>query len=269
MYYAMRRRRHVAETNIRLCFPGLDRHAQRSLVREHFRSLGMMLMESALCWWGSDERMRALVSVDGTEHLHNALAAGRGVLMLSGHFTTNELAGRFVALTLPWPVHSMYRPHENPFIDHLIYRGRARSLPEQFARDDIRGLLRALKQNKIVWYAPDQAYVGKGSVIAPFFGVPAATNPATARIAKMSGAAVVPFFPRRLPGGAGYEIRILPALTGFPSGDEVADAERVNQVFEDLIRQAPEQYYWIHRRFKHRYRPELDAYSSELDSSSR
>jgi KDO2-lipid IV(A) lauroyltransferase len=118
--------------------------------------------------------------------------------------------------------------------------------------EDLRGLLRAFKRGQAVWYAPDQNHGLRNSVFAPFFGVPACTLAATSRLAALSGAAVVPYFPRRLPGAAGYEIVILPALDDFPGADPVADAARINALLENHIRQAPEQYLWVHRRFKTR-----------------
>ncbi len=145
----------------------------------------------------------------------------------------------------------MYRPNENPVLEHQIRGNREARFGEPIKRDDIRGVIRALRCGEGVWYASDQNYGHQHSVFAPFFGIPAATNTATSRIARSTGAAVVPFFTLRLPDGRYLQI-IEPALTDFPSDDPARDAERINHLIEDWVRQAPEQYFWMHRRFKDR-----------------
>jgi KDO2-lipid IV(A) lauroyltransferase len=244
------RRRHIAETNIRLCFPELTPRARARLVRDHFASLGISMLEVAMGWWASERRLRTLGQVQGLEHLQQALAHGKGVILLSAHFTCLELGGRLLALHAPF--HVMYRPHENPVLEHVQRSNREAHFERAIPRDDPRAMLRSLKQNKAVWYAPDQNYGHKHSVFAPFFGVPAATSTATARLARVSGAAVVPFFPIRRGDGRGYDLTLLPALEDFPSDDVAADTARINRLIEDHVRKAPEQYLWAHQRFKDR-----------------
>jgi KDO2-lipid IV(A) lauroyltransferase len=247
-YHLLRRRRRVAEINIELCFQDLTPAARRSLVKRHFGALGIALVEAALCWWLPDEKIRRLGRVEGLEHLQAGLARGRGVIMLTGHFTALDLGGRF--LTLEAPVSALYRPHGNPLFEEIVRRGRERSAEQAIPKTDVRGMLRALKDNHAIWFAPDQSYRRKQSAVIPFFGVPAPTNTATSTFARMSGAAVVPFYPERLPGAEGYRLVILPALEDFPSDDPVADAQRTNLLLEQQIRRIPEQYLWVHRRFK-------------------
>lgn len=243
------RRRRIAAINLELCFPELSPNERAVLLDEHFMALGVGLFETAMAWWASDKKLQSLARVEGVEHLTHALAHGHGVILLTGHFTLLELGARFI--TWHHPFHAMYRSHKNRLYEMVMRRERERrsGLPP-LPHEDIRGLLRALKKGRAVWYAPDQNHGIRNSVFVPFFGVTACTVMATSRLATMSGAAVVPYFPKRLPGTTGYEITILPALTDFPSGDVAADTRRINTLLEDYIRQAPEQYFWVHRRFK-------------------
>jgi len=217
-------------------------------LRRHFESLGMTLIEMGLCWWAPDVRLEPLFEIEGLEHLRAAQQRGKGVIMLTGHFTTLDLGGRF--LTMQAPVTAMYRRNENPLFERALRLGRERSAQQAIPKQDIRGMVRALKQNHAIWYAPDQSHRRRHSAVVPFFSVPAATNTATAALARMSGAQVVPFYSLRLPDDAGYRLVIEPAFDDFPSADAAADTLRINRWLEQRIRLAPEQYLWIHRRFK-------------------
>jgi KDO2-lipid IV(A) lauroyltransferase len=250
LYHFMPARREVARTNLALCFPALDAAARTELLRAHFGAIGMSMAELAMSWWGSDGRLVRLSEIEGIEHLQAALAERRGVILLTGHFTPMELCAHILSGAVPFD--AMYRPMDNPAVDWVVKRARDRRRNTTiFARDDIRAMLKSLKGGHAVWFGADQDYGREHSVFAPFFGVPAATITSTARFARMTGAAVVPYFPCRLPDGR-YRIRVLPALAGFPSGDAVADATRVNALVEAAVRECPEQYLWIHRRFKTR-----------------
>lgn len=249
-YYVMRDRRRVARINLGLCFPELDTDARRDLLREHFRSLGIGVMETAMSWWTPAARLRGLARSEGLEHLHAALDGGRGVILLSAHFTTLEIGGRLLSLQVPF--HVLYRRHKNAAFEAVMQRARARHFEKAIPRDDMRGLLKSLRANMPVWYAPDQNYGAEHSIFVSFFGIPASTITATARLARISGARVVPFFQERLPGAQGYRLRLYPALTQFPSDDEAADTQRINDLIEAEIRKMPAQYLWAHRRFKTR-----------------
>ncbi len=251
-----RRRRHIAEVNLRLCFPQLDDRERCELVKAHFLSLGKGVVETALCWWGRASQLRPKRVLVGREHLQEALAAGKGVILLSAHFTTLELGGRLLALDTPF--HVLYRQHKNPLFEYVMQRARKRRFEKAIPRNDTRALLASLRNGMPVWYAPDQNHGGPRSVFVPFFGIPAATLSATARLAKASGAGVVPFFQTRLPGNEGYLLTLCPALGNFPSGDLQADTARINRLLEDVIREVPEQYLWVHRRFK--TRPQGESY---------
>ncbi len=245
-----RRRCHVAAVNLRLCFPELDAGARAQLLEANLAATGMGLLEIALCWWAPDAALRERVEIEGLEHYDAALARGKGAILLTGHFTTLELGAGLFALHRPF--HAMYRPHGNPLYDTVMRWARERrSRMATIPRDDVRAMLRALKRGETVWYAPDQDYGGTDSVFVPFFGIPARTITATSRFARITGAAVVPYYPERLADGR-YRIRVLPALEGFPSDDEFRDAARINALIEGWVRAVPEQYLWVHRRFKGR-----------------
>ena len=253
-YPLLRHRRHVADVNLRLCFPALDESERRRLLREHFRSVGMGAMETLICWWGSAAKIRRLTDLEGLRHLESAVSKGRGILLLSAHFTSLELGVRMAQIHLKrlgLTTTAMYKPPHDPVVDYVMRRRRehhigGRSIPN----DDVRGLLKALKRGDAVWYAADQKARNKFSGLVPFFGNPARTSLATGRIAAMSGAAVVPFFTLRREDGRGYRLVVRPPLEDFPSGDEAADARRLNGLIEDIVREAPAQYFWLHQRFK-------------------
>jgi KDO2-lipid IV(A) lauroyltransferase len=238
----------VARRNIALCLPELSSAEQRRLLEEHFRSLGIGLCESAMTWWSSDERIRKLSRIEGLEHLEQALRRGQGVILLTAHFTTLEIGARIMNATIP--IHVLYRPPKNALLAEVAGRNRGRRAGGAILHDDIRAVVKALKRNEIVWYAPDQSYRKKGARMVPFFGIPTATNTFTPRLAKMTGATVLYFTHERLPRSEGYRVVIHPALEGFPSEDPIADTERYNHFIEGQVRRVPEQYWWIHRRFK-------------------
>lgn len=239
----------IARVNMALCLPEQSDAAREWLLKEHFRSLGQGIFETAMAWWASKPRVADLTQLEGREHLQAALERGRGAILLSAHFTTLEIGGRVLCDVLP-TVNIMYRPTGNAVLERFLARNRNRQTNNRaIERDDVRTLITALKNNEPVWYAPDQAYRKKGAQMVPFFGIPAATNTATSRLARMTGAAVLPYFQERLPNGK-FRMVIHPMLENFPSDDPAADARRFNEYIEAQVRRVPEQYLWIHRRFK-------------------
>lgn len=249
-YVTARRRRHVAEVNVRLCFPALSATARTRRVRRHFEALVTQLFEMALAWWGEPERLARLLHLEGREHLERAHAERRGVILLSCHVTYHELAGFLLAPHLPAPLTAIYKPFENPVFDRAAMRGRARHA-RLVHRSHRHAALRSLEDGGIVWYAPDQSE-GKGGVLVPFFGEPKVMNTGTARIAQATGALVMPLHQVRLPGSAGYRVVVGPPLDGFPTGDDVADATRLIRVLEAQVALAPDHYSWTHARFRKR-----------------
>ena len=245
--FALRRRR-IAEINLRLCLPQLSDAERRTLIRRHFSALGRGLVEVAMAWWWPQERLeRLLVGVEGLEHLPPAVSR-QGTIFLTAHFSSLELSGRYLGARCS--SHAMYRQNENPVLEYLISRHRGRHLQSVIARNDTRKMIRVLKGDGSVWFAPDQNYAHKGKVFADFMGIPAATHTATSRFARSTGARVIPFVLFRVAGG--YRLHIEAPLDDFPSDDPQHDAERINALFGDWVRMAPEQYNWIHRRFKTR-----------------
>ncbi len=247
MHPAMKQRRHIAKRNMELCFPELTDEKRQQLLKQNQQTMGMMMIETAMSWWASDAMLQKRVTYHGLEYLDVALAKGKGVILLTGHFTSMEIGGRLIMLKFPCYV--MFRELKNALFNAFMMRARTHHSEGIVMQKEPRAMVRALRKNKIVWYAPDQDLGKRQCVFAKFFGVQASTVIATARLAKMSGAAVIPFTPRRDEKGY-YILTIGAPLTDFPTGDDVVDAQRINDIIEHEIRQSPEQYLWAHRRFK-------------------
>ena len=240
-------RRRVAARNIALCFPELDATAQARLLRESFAELGIGLFEFARAWWGSVAPMRGKVVIEGLEHLEAARAGGRGVIIISGHFMTLEIAARLMCEHAP--LAGMYRPHDGAVMEWAVQRGRLRYATAMYTREELRPAIRHLKQGGLLWFAPDQDTRRGDSVFVPFFGRPAYSLTSTHQLARLSGAAVLGFAHVRHDDGS-YTLRLTPPFEDFPSADASADTARVMAAIETMIRAAPTQYLWIHRRFK-------------------
>jgi KDO2-lipid IV(A) lauroyltransferase len=239
----------IARINLGICMPELLEPQREALLKEHFKSLGLGIFETATAWWASKRRIARLTQLEGMDNLRAALERGHGAILLSAHFTTLEIGGRVLCDQLAGEINIMYRPTNNAVLERFLAKNRSDRTKRAIPRDDIRTLITALKANEPVWYAPDQAYRKKGAQMVPFFGIPAATNTATSRLARMTGAAVLPYFQERMLDGR-YRMVIYPMLEDFPSDDPVADAKRFNHLIELQVRRVPDQYLWIHRRFK-------------------
>ncbi len=252
-----KKRRAIAEINLKACFPHWSEQQRQQVLRDHFRSLGMAVVETGMAWWLPGERLMTLHRSEGLEYLHQARQQGQGVLLLSAHFVSLELGNRMLALHVDEPVSMMYQRHKHPIMEWIIQHNRgphAQMIPE----NDVRQLIRALRAKKVVWYAADQAYGHdkRNAALVPFCGEPAASNTALSRIARQGDVAVIPFFVQRDADARGYLLRLMPPLQDFPGEDAVADTLRYHQLIEQQIARAPGQYLWVHRRFKSRP-PEL------------
>lgn len=246
------RRRAVARINLALCLPDYDDSARERLAREHFAWLGVAVVSQGLAWRATPERLERIVRLRHRERIDACLSAGRPVICLVPHFVGLELGSTaFSAL-----VHSgmyMYQRLRDPVIDAQVLHSRTRfgAVPVE-RHDDLRGLVRRLRAGTPFFYLPDQDPGRRRGVFVPFCGVPAATVPTLGRIARLADTVVIPTFARFLPGGEGLELCFDPPLADFPSGDDEADAARMNQVIEARLRGMPAQYFWVHRRFKTR-----------------
>ena len=256
-------RRAIVRRNIELCFPELAPAQRNALAKAHFVALGMSVIEMGLGRWGSDEQHLKLGKLEGIEHLNTAIDAGKGVILLSAHFTTLEIMGRVLALSCP-PFDAVYRKNRSEFITELLRTGREVSADDTIEKRDVKKMVRKLRKGRTVWYAADQSYDRKGSEVVEFFGVPSMHTTATSVLARLGKAVTLPFFPQRLEDGS-YVFKILPPLEDFPSDDEVEDTRKYIAALEAHIRECPEQYFWIHRKFKNLPDGYPDYYS-DLDA---
>ncbi len=250
LYALARERRRVVLANLRLCFPERDDDERAALARRHFAAFGRSLLEHGILWWGRRERVLELVRVEGLEHWR--AVRDRPVIWLAPHFVGLDMGG--IRLTAEYPLVSVYSRQKNPAFEAVLLHGRTRLGPtELYSRQDgIRPVAKAVKAGLPFYYLPDMDFGERDSIFVPFFGVPAATITGLARIAALTGAVVVPAVTTQLPGRGGYVLRFYPAWTDFPGDDLAADTRRMNAFIEDRVREMPEQYYWLHKRFKTR-----------------
>lgn len=252
------RRRRIVATNLALCFPDTPAAVRQSWLRQTFQSSMRAVLEHGLLWWSSEARLRRLIRIDNPEA---AMGDGvRPVIWLAPHFVGLDMGG--VRLAMDRTVASMYARSKDPVTGKMMLHGRSRfSSPVLFSKSDgIKPVLKTLKQGLPFYYLPDQDQGRRNAVFAPFFGIPAATLSALPRLARVTGAQVVPVVTRQLPGGQGYRVRFYPAWDNFPSEDLEADVARMNAFIEARIRELPGQYLWLHRRFKTRPEGEPSLY---------
>jgi KDO2-lipid IV(A) lauroyltransferase len=263
MRTAMSARCKVARRNIERCFPAMAESEQERLLHDSFRALARAVFEIAWSWSASDERMRRMCRSEGLENVDAARAGGRGVLLVTAHLSCLEIGARLMALSLgpARPASGIYRPLRNRVLEWYQNRGRRLFAASMISKREMRGAIRLLRSGGLVWYAPDQDFGREQSAFVPFFGIQTATLLATHRLPAMTGCAVIPMFPVYDEATRMYTIRFLPALESFPGPDAAADLARVNAVMEQHIRSVPQQYWWIHRRFKTRPEGEAGFYS--------
>jgi Kdo2-lipid IVA lauroyltransferase/acyltransferase len=247
-YVFARERRHICDINLQLCFPELSNKERNTLTRKTFMSNGIGVLEIAMAWSRNPKDFSQRVTISGMENLEQAVSKGKGVLLVCAHFSTLEICGSLFTLFSNMAV--TYRPHKNPLFEAVMFNGRMKLFSGVFRRNDVRQAMRTLKEGNILWYAPDQDYGAKHSVFVPFFGVEAATITATARFAKFNDSAVLFFSNYRNEDNSGYHLDFGPILDNYPSGNQEADACKINQLVEKAVRKHPEQYLWLHKRFK-------------------
>jgi KDO2-lipid IV(A) lauroyltransferase len=250
LYVLARERRSVCLINLARCFPDMTERERRCVARAHFRAQGRALLERGLLWWATRARIVRLIRVVGMEHLQPLL--GRPLIIFSPHFVALDAAATRMGAEGDFA--GPYSRQKSPLMDRMLRKGRTRFGNQQvFSRQEgVRPLLAALRRGIPVYYLPDQDYGARDAIFVPFFGVPAATITALPRIARIAHARVLPCVMKMLPGGEGYELRFHPVWENFPTGDVRADTRRMNAFIEDRVREMPEQYNWMHKRFKTR-----------------
>jgi len=250
LYLLGRERREVALTNLRLCFPQWSETERRRVGRVHFQAFGRSFLEHGILWWSSKERVQRLVRIEGIEHWR--AVADRPVIWLAPHFIGLDMGG--IRISSEYRGISVYSRQKDPAFDEILYHGRTRFvMPELYSRQEgVRSVIKALRRGLPFYYLPDMDFGSRDSIFVPFFGVPAATVTGLSRIARLSGAVVVPTVTRQLPGAAGYVLTFYPAWRDFPTDDVERDTRRMNAFIEERVLEMPEQYYWLHKRFKTR-----------------
>lgn len=253
-------RKRIADTNIRLCFPELSASERAVIVRGVIQSCGISFFESAVALWGPEKFLRRAHHIRGLEYVQAAQTEGKGVLLVGCHMTTLDIAGRMLSIHQKFDI--LYRQDPNPLLAYMLVKARKGFNGESIITVETRKLVRNLRAGHVVWYAPDQDYGIKHSVFAPFFGMPAATVPGTGRFAALGNAQVI-FFSHYREADGSYLLELSPPLENFPSGDDIEDSTRVNGILEQMIRKQPDQYLWVHRRFKTRPQGEPNLYTKK------
>lgn len=264
-YYLAPSRRQIAETNIRLCFPELPQPERQQLVKDSLIATAKGYVESTTGWWGNMEPYARKLQVHGLENLREAEARGKGILLLGGHFSILDFAGPVANNVFRFS--HMYRPNNNPLFDAMIERRRRRFSHAAFSKKRLKPMMEFIKEGNTVWYGCDQDFGRKNSIFAPFFGIQAATLTTPAWIARETGATVL-FMSQFREGNGVYSLHFSPIFEGYPSDDEEENATRLNQEIEKMVRLYPDQYLWVHRRFKTRPEGEPDLYPPKKKKKS-
>ena len=244
-------RKKVALRNLELCFPDMSDADRQIMLKRNFENTGIALLETGMGWWWPNWRVKRKTKIIGLEYIEEAQKQGKGILLLAMHYLSVEINCRGIGYGHPMVV--FYRPHNNPLMEYFQFRGRGRSNKYMLGKRDVKGLLTALKEGEACIYLPDQDYGRNRSVFVPFFAVPdAASTTGTLLFARHKNCQTHMLIPTRNDDGSGYTLEIKPMLENFPTGDDTADVLRVNQELEKAIMVKPEQYMWLHRRFKTR-----------------
>jgi KDO2-lipid IV(A) lauroyltransferase len=249
----------VTRVNLELCFPEMGERERHELGLRHFRMLGRNAVELSVMVWGSEKQLLELIQVEGLEHLKAAAEGGKPVIALAPHFIGLNMGGIRVAYEYPG-TSSIYSKQKNPVLDRIFLKARTRfGDPHLVSRQEgLRSVIRVIKSGKPFYFLPDMDFGIRDAIFSPFFGVPTATITALPRLAKLTGAKVIPVITRQV--GNGYVARFYPAWEDYPTGDVEADVRRMNAFIEDRVREMPEQYFWAHKRFKTRPPGEPNPY---------
>lgn len=244
-------RKKVAMKNLTLCFPDMPEKKRKHILKRNFENTGIALFETGIGWWWPNWRAKKLLTVKGLEHIEQAQSEGKKVLVLAMHNLSIELCCRGFGYTHPMVV--FYRPNNNELMEFFQFRGRVRSNKYMLDKRDVRGLISALRAGDTCVYLPDQDFGRKRSLFVPFFAMPtAATTTGSLMFAKQKDVKTLFAIPSRNEDSSGYSIEILSPFKDFPSGDDEADLIKINEQVEKAVLRYPEQYMWLHRRFKTR-----------------
>ncbi|MFH0934383.1 MAG: lipid A biosynthesis acyltransferase [Pseudomonadota bacterium] len=258
LYLFAAERRNVADVNLSLCFPEMGEEERRRLLRRHFQAIARSIIERGILWWASGERIKKLVRIEGEEHFRAAL--GKPVIILSAHFAAFEVGGYW--MTLHADAVDVYTKQKNPHVNAFLLKNRGRFGNQLLysRQEGMRPVIKAVREGRPLYYLMDQDVKLRDGMFVPFFGVQAATVTSLPRLVEITGAKIVPCITRVLPGGAGYVTTFYPAWENYPSGDVAADTRRVNEFIEQRVLEMPEQYFWLHKRFKTRPKGEKKFY---------
>ncbi len=258
LYLLATERRRVGAINLKLCFPDMGDGARKKLLRDHFMMFSRGLFERSVLWWASAERIRSLTRIEGIEHFE--AVKNKAAILLAPHFVGMDVSGQWIAQQTD--AVSMYSNQKNLYLTELLRKKRIRFGKQGLysRQQGLRPILKGMREGRPFLYLPDQDQGIRDGAFIPFFGIPAATMTSVSRIAQIAGAKVVPSITRLLPGGEGYVLTFYPAWENYPSGDEVADARRMNEFIEQRVLEMPEQYFWLHKRFKTRPEGEKKFY---------
>jgi len=252
IYYARPSRARIAAVNLRIAFPEKNEDEIQRLCKTSYKHLGMGVFEVGLAWW-QQKRLIKIAKINGLEHLTAAINKGNGVILLTSHFTCLEIGAHIICTKVP--LEAVYKPANNKFFDYFMVKKRNDHFTKLISNDSPRKMIVALKRNHVIWYAPDQNLQGKDMTFAPFFNEMATAITAPSRLAKLTGAALVPYSIKRHRDANGkiiYELFIHAEVENFPTDDINSDAAFINKINESLVRENPEQYLWVHKRYKTR-----------------
>lgn len=260
LFHFGKRRRRIALINLALCFPKLDVPDRENLARRHFEVLGRSMLERGIFWWSSPKRLARVIRIEGEERINELRAAKKPIILLAPHFVGLDAGG--IAIVMRFDIVSIYSAQKNPVFDRLLLKGRSRFRDQLLLsrQDGARASVKAMKAGRPFYYLPDMDFGRRDSLFVPFFGVQTATITGLSRLSKAAGATVVPCITRMLPGGGGYVVEIGEPWQHYPSSDVESDTQRMNAYIEDVVKTMPEQYYWVHRRFKTRPEGEKKLY---------
>ncbi|URJ24915.1 LpxL/LpxP family Kdo(2)-lipid IV(A) lauroyl/palmitoleoyl acyltransferase [Candidatus Blochmannia ocreatus (nom. nud.)] len=250
--YFLLHRMHIIKRNLDLCFPNLSTKEKKDLFNKNCESIGMGVLETGMAWFWSEHRIKRWFKIKGLKNITQARKNKTGILLIGIHFLTLELGARILGTLNPGI--GVYRPNDNPLLDWIQTKGRLRSNKKMLICTNVTGMIKALKNGEIVWYAPDHDYGRKNSVFVPLFAVPkAASTIGTYILTKIAKPALIPFIARRLPNSFGYELIIFPNKKNeVPLNTSTDMIKYINKIIEQIILLAPDQYMWLHRRFKTR-----------------